>query len=256
MRPAVFQDYGEYYDTFYSDKAYEEECDFVDEILKRYSRGPVKSLLDAGCGTGGHAIPLVRRGYELTGLDASEVMIRQARAKAEKARVSIAFHVLDIRDFSLGKAFDACTSLFAVFGYLTRTADVLAAMACIRRHLGPDSVFTFDFWNGLAVLRDLPSVRVKAVEKEGKRVIRTVHPELDAFHHLCRSNYHVLVTQGPSVIGEFRETHIVRYFFPQEVTHYLEDAGFEVLKLCPFLRLDETVDEKEWNVTAVARVRR
>jgi SAM-dependent methyltransferase len=256
VQPAVFRNYGEYYDTFYSDKAYEEECDFVDEILKRYSRRPVKRLLDAGCGTGGHALPLARRGYEVTGLDASGVMIRQARAKAEKARVSIAFHVLDIRDFSLGQPFDACTSLFAVFGYLTETADVLAAMGCVRRHLERGSVFTFDFWNGLAVLRELPSVRVKAVEKDGTRVIRTVHPELDAFHHLCRSNYHVLVTRGASVVDEFRETHTVRYFFPQEIAHYLEDAGFELLRLCPFLRLDGTVDEKEWNVTAVARVRK
>ncbi len=251
----VFGVYGEYYDTFYSDKAYEEECDFVDEIFKRYTRRPVKTLLDAGCGTGGHAIPLARRGYEVTGLDASDAMIRQAREKAEKARVSTAFHVLDIRDFSLGKEFDACTSLFAVFGYLTRTADVLAAMARIRRHLKRGSVFTFDFWNGLAVLRELPAVRVKAVEKDGKRVIRTVHPEMDAFHHLCRSNYHVLVTKDESVIDEFRETHVVRYFFPQEIAHYLDDAGFEVVKLCPFLRLDGAVDEREWNVTAIARVR-
>lgn len=251
----VFGVYGEYYDTFYSDKAYEEECDFVDEIFKRYTRGPVKTLLDAGCGTGGHAIPLARRGYEVTGLDASDAMIRQAREKAEKAQVSTAFHVLDIRDFSLGKEFDACTSLFAVFGYLTETADVLAAMARIRRHLKRGSVFTFDFWNGLAVLRELPAVRVKVVEKDGKRVIRTVHPEMDAFHHVCRSNYHVLVTKDESVIDEFRETHVVRYFFPQEIAHYLDDAGFEVVKLCPFLRLDGTVDEREWNVTAIARVR-
>jgi 2-polyprenyl-3-methyl-5-hydroxy-6-metoxy-1,4-benzoquinol methylase len=252
----VFGVYGEYYDTFYSDKDYEKECDFVDEIFKRYSPGPAKTLLDAGCGTGAHAIPLARRGYEVTGFDASGIMIRQAREKGRKAGVSIAFHVLDIRDFSLGKEFDACTSLFAVFGYLAETVDVLAAMARIRHHLKRDSIFTFDFWNGLAVLRDLPSVRVKAVEKDGKRVIRTVQPEMDAFHHLCTSNYHVLVTQGESVIDEFREAHVVRYFFPQEIAHYLDDAGFEVLKLCPFLRLDGTVDEREWNVTAVARVRR
>jgi len=252
----VFGVYGEYYDTFYRDKDYEKECDFVTEILNKYSPEPVKTLLEAGCGTGGHAIPLARRGYDVTGFDASAVMIRQAREKAKKAGVSIAFHVLDIRDFSLEREFDACTSLFAVFGYLTETVDILEAMGRIRRHLKGNSIFTFDFWNGLAVLRELPSVRVKAVEKDGKRVIRTVHPEMDAFHHLCKSNYHVLVTEGGSVVDEFRETHVVRYFFPQEVAHYLDDAGFEVLKLCPFLRLDGTVDEREWNVTAIARVRR
>jgi SAM-dependent methyltransferase len=251
----VFRHYGEYYDTFYHDKAYEEECDFVHEILRKYAQGPVKTLLEAGCGTGGHAIPMARRGYEVTGFDASAVMIRQAREKAEREGLPISFHVLDIRDFSLGKAFDACTSLFAVFGYLTETADVLAALARIRGHLQRGSVFTFDFWNGLAVLRELPSVRVKTVERDGRRVIRTVRPELDTFHHLCRSNYHVQVTRGESLVDEFRETHVVRYFFPQEIVHYLEDAGFEVLRLCPFLRPDGRVDEEEWSVTAIARVK-
>jgi hypothetical protein len=47
---------------------------------------------------------------------------------------------------------------------------------------------------------------------------------------------------------------VVRYFFPQEIAHYLNDAGFELLKFCPFLNLNGTVDENEWNVTAIARV--
>ena len=62
----VFGVYGEYYDTFYSDKAYEEECDFVDEIFKRYAQGPVKTLLDAGCGTGWFSRKAMERGARVT----------------------------------------------------------------------------------------------------------------------------------------------------------------------------------------------
>ncbi len=57
----VFDTYGEYYDIFYSDKDYENECDFIQEIFKAYSAKPVKSILDVGCGTGGHSIVLARR---------------------------------------------------------------------------------------------------------------------------------------------------------------------------------------------------
>ncbi len=191
----VFGTYGEYYDIFYGDKDYEQECDFIQEIFKKYSSSPVKSILDAGCGTGGHSIPLAFRGYEVTGIDASPVMIKKARQKAKEAGVNPTFRSLDIRDFDLKKKFDACISMFAVLNYLTETKDILEALESIRRHLKPGSIFTFDFWNGLAVLRILPSVRVKVVEKDGKRVIRTVHPEMDALHHICKSHYHVLVTQ-------------------------------------------------------------
>jgi 2-polyprenyl-3-methyl-5-hydroxy-6-metoxy-1,4-benzoquinol methylase len=251
----VFGTYGEYYDIFYDGKDYEQECDFIQEIFKKYSSSTVKSILDAGCGTGGHSLPLAFRGYKVTGIDASPVMIRKAREKAKEAGVNPTFHSLDIRDFDLKKKFDACISMFAVLNYLTETKEILEALKSIGGHLKPSSIFTFDFWNGLAVLRILPSVRVKVVERDGKRVIRTVHPEMDALHHICKSHYHVLVTKGENIVDEFEETHTVRYFFPQEIAHYLNDAGFELLKFCPFLNLKGTVDENEWNVTAIARVR-
>ena len=90
----VFGTYGEYYDIFYDDKDYEQECDFVQKIFKKYSSSPVKSILDAGCGTGGHSIPLALRGYEVTGIDASPVMIKKARQKAKEAGVNPAFRSL------------------------------------------------------------------------------------------------------------------------------------------------------------------
>ena len=182
-------------------------------------------------------------------------MIGKAREKARQAGVSPIFRPLDIRNFALKKKFDAAISMFAVLNYITETDDILKALKNVRHHLKAGSIFTFDFWNGLAVLRILPSVRVKVVEREGKRVIRTVHPEMDALHHICKSHYHVIVTKGENILDEFKETHVVRYFFPQEIAHYLDDTGFELLKFCPFLNLKGTVDENEWNVTAMARVR-
>jgi SAM-dependent methyltransferase len=252
----VFGTYGEYYDVFYSDKNYEQECDFVEKIFETYSPKLVKNILDVGCGTGGHSILLARRGYRVTGIDASPVMIRKAKTKARGIKTDLKLHRLDIRNFDLKTKYDACISMFAVIGYLTKTDDTLKALKNIRQHLKPDSLFVFDFWNGLAVLKILPSVRVKVMESDGKRVIRTVHPEMDALNHICKSHYHVLVTRNDIIIDEFKETHEVRYFFPQEMAHYLNDAGFELLKFCPFLSLDGKVDENEWNITAIARTRR
>jgi len=251
----VFDTYGEYYDIFYSDKDYDKECDFIERIFKAYSLKPVKSILDVGCGTGGHSILLARRGYKVSGIDASRVMISKAREKSRGRGAGLTFQTADIRKFDLKKRFDACISMFAVLNYITETDDILKALVNIKRHLKPGSIFTFDFWNGLAVLRILPSDRIKVIEAGENRVIRAVHPEMDALHHICKSHYHVLVTQGGKILNEFKETHVVRYFFPQEIAHYLDDAGFELLKFCPFLNLRGKVDENEWNVTAIARAR-
>jgi ubiquinone/menaquinone biosynthesis C-methylase UbiE len=49
--------------------------------------GKTLSLLDVGCGTGGYSIPLAKRhNLQLTGVDVSEEMLRQAESKYPEAR--------------------------------------------------------------------------------------------------------------------------------------------------------------------------
>jgi len=248
----TFERYAEYYDLMYQDKDYEKECDFIEEIFQRFSPRPVKTTLDVGCGTGGHAIPLAKRGYKVTGIDSSEIMLKRARGKLG-GNLGLDFQKMNVCELNLSKKFDACVCMFAVMDYITQTKDVLKALENIRRHLEKDSLFIFDFWNGLAVLRILPSERVNIVEDKEKRIIRIARPELDAFNHLCQVHYHLLVDQGNTLVDEIRETHIIRYFFPQEIAHYLTDTGFEVLRICPFLDLEGKADENVWNITVVAR---
>lgn len=248
-----FTKYSKYYDLLYHDKDYSQECDFIEQILRSYTLEPVKTILDGGCGTGGHAIPLANKGYEITGIDASEAMVERAREKAEKLNLSLDFRVADLCQFDLGTKFDACISMFATMSYITETENILRALTNIRRHLETGCLFIFDAWNGLAVLRQLPSVRVKTVEDKKKKIIRIAQPELDAFNHLCRVHYHLLVTQDNSLIDDIEETHVIRYLFPQEITHYLKHAVFETLKICPFLELGGKVDENVWNIAVIAK---
>jgi len=249
----AFEKYAEYYDLIYRDKDYEAECDFIEEIFRRFASSPVKTILDGGCGTGGHALPLARRGYLVTGIDSSKIMLKRAEKKAEEGNLSLDFHHGDLRQFNLGRKYDACLCMFAVMNYVTRTEDVLKILKSIRQHLHTSSLFIFDFWNGLAVLRILPSVREQVVEDNNVRVTRIAQPELDAFNHLCRVHYRLLVNQDDALVDEITETHVIRYFFPQEITHYLDETGFEVLKICPFLDIDGKVDESVWNVAAITR---
>jgi len=253
MQKAYQKGYAQYYDLIYSDKDYKAECDFVEQIFQKYSQGQISTILELGCGTGGHAIPLAQKGYKVSGIDISEAMIAEARKKAKGANLSLDFQVMDLRRFNLGRTFDACISMFAVMGYVTDTKDMLSTLRNVRKHLEDTSLFVFDFWNGLAVLRILPEVRVKSVEDKGLKIVRTARPELDAINHICQVNYHMLITKNNTLVDEIKETHIIRYYFPQEMTHYLEDAGFETLRICPFLDLNGKADENVWNITVIAK---
>ena len=118
-----FKDYAHSYDAIYEDKNYEAECDFIENIFSKYGDSNIKNVLDLGCGTGGHILPLIRRGYKVTGVDQSEKMLSYARDKSAKAGLNISLVKTDIRTLELNQKFDTVLSMFAVMSYQKTNAD-------------------------------------------------------------------------------------------------------------------------------------
>jgi cyclopropane fatty-acyl-phospholipid synthase-like methyltransferase len=76
-------------------------------------------VLDAGCGTGEHALMAAALGLDATGIDGSPRAIDLARRKAAERGLAARFLVADARDLgSLGEVFDTVidSGLFHVFG--------------------------------------------------------------------------------------------------------------------------------------------
>lgn len=252
----IFQTYGRYYDLIYTDKDYEKECCFIEDILARFSNSKPNKILDIACGTGEHAIVFANKGYAVTGVDSSDVMIDIAREKARKVcNGNIRFHVMDMRELKLDQRFDACICMFSGMDYLLTYEEIRKTIRGIRKHLVENSLFVFDFWNGVAVLTVLPSTRTKIVENGDKRLVRIAVPRLDAMRHLCEVTYHCLVIQKNKLVDEFEEKHVVRFFFPREIKSYLEENGFTLLRMCPFLSVEERADEKTWHLTAISQAK-
>lgn len=74
--------YSAVYDSLYHDKDYEGECNLVERLLGAHGKEGLLRLLDLGCGTGNHTLPLARRGHRVTGIDRSPGMLARARVKA------------------------------------------------------------------------------------------------------------------------------------------------------------------------------
>jgi len=251
--PAVFRKYAKYYDAIYSDKDYEKETDILEGIFKAHCRTKPRTILDAGCGTGNHAISLASRGYRVTGVDSSEAMISIAKEKVRDKGLTIELRVMDLTELELMEKFDVCICMFAVIGYLTDNENLATALRNIRRHLNPGSLFVFDFWYGPAVLAIRPSSRTKIVEENGFKLIRAVSPRLDVASHTCESNYYLVVIKDRTVVDEIMESHIVRFFFSQELAHYISESGFELLRISEFLNPSTPPSESSWNAMVIAR---
>lgn len=247
--------YADAYDLLYRDKDYAAECDLIERIFEIYGDGSIRSVLDLGCGTGNHALPLAQRRYEVVGVDRSESMLAHARAKADSlsGSSSVAFHQGDLRSVDLKRHFDAALMMFAVLGYQLGNADVLCALRNARQHLHPGGLFIFDVWYGPAVLHLRPCQRAKVIATPEGQILRVASGELDIRRHVCTVHFHVWRLQGDQLVGETEESHSVRYFFPLELEFFLERAGFATIRLGAFPEFDRDPDETTWNVLGVAR---
>jgi len=250
----VFGDvYATVYDTLYKDKDYESECNFIEQIFANYSR-KVRSILNLGCGTGGHDLILSKRGYKIVGVDRSKKMLEIARDKAKKNKLDIDFLEGDITDIDLGKKFDAVISMFAVMSYQTTNYAVASTCLTAKKHLSPGGVFIFDCWYGPAVLLEKPNVKIKEINlNKNEKIIRFTEPILNIFDHTVEIRFKVLTIKNDTIVNETKESHLMRFFFPQEIKYFLEVAGFKKVELCPFLELGKSLTEQDWNMTVIAK---
>lgn len=247
--------YSETYDLLYQDKDYLDECQLIDRIFKTHGGGRTHSVLDLGCGTGNHALPLAQMGYEVTGIDRSAEMLARARAKAAgvPGLDGVEFLEADIRTLELGRRYDGAIMMFAVLGYQQKNADVLSALNSLRRHLSDDGIFIFDIWYGPAVLRQRPSDRFKEIPTPSGKVLRHASGELDTRNHTCTVNYHLWQLDGENLVSETKESHLMRYFFPLELEGLLEQSGFSLIRLGAFPDFDQDPGDDTWNVLGLAK---
>lgn len=85
----TYDQWGTDYDTYIQDdEKFQVEAAHYGYLFARHG---VKSVLDAGCGTGRHAVRLAREGFGVSGVDLSDGMLEQARQRTKAAGLKIPF---------------------------------------------------------------------------------------------------------------------------------------------------------------------
>jgi ubiquinone/menaquinone biosynthesis C-methylase UbiE len=110
-------------------------------------------VLDLCCGMGRHSLALAEAGYEVTGVDLSEALLREARAQAGSEAVT--WLRSDMRKLPLTGGYDAVVNLFTSFGYFEEDEEQVKVLREIHRLLKPGGKFIIDFLNPAYVIRHL-----------------------------------------------------------------------------------------------------
>ena len=122
-------------------------------MMERTALTAGDSVLDVGCGPGSDLFDMVERvgpAGRLVGLDASGVMIAEARRRAEQRRLPVTFEVGDATALRFPDGtFDVCRAA-RVLEHLADPPGALSEMARVTRSDGRIVVFDFD-WDTLII---------------------------------------------------------------------------------------------------------
>lgn len=135
-----------FYDAFNGDVDHGAWADFACRSFDAHFDGRVETVLDLGTGTGSLALELIRRGYDLIGVDSSEEMLSRARERAEAERVLDRFLLLcqDMTGFELYGTVEAVVSCLDGINHLTEKGDLGKCFSLVHNYLVPGGLFLFD----------------------------------------------------------------------------------------------------------------
>lgn len=213
--------FDEHYLAFHRDRPYrdtEEEIHLLEKVL-----GPARGrrLLDACCGHGRHAYAMAERGWRVTGVDQSAVMLDLARAaesvegrpRPEWVRADLTF------PFAVS-GFDAAVCLFTSFGYCSEDDRNLSLLENIQRALKPDGLFVLDVAN-----RDFLVQHPYAIRNWWRRGEEFILEEttLSPVTSIATTR-NVLVSRE----GVRESEYSIRLYSLHEVVRMMVEAGFEI----------------------------
>jgi ubiquinone/menaquinone biosynthesis C-methylase UbiE len=249
----IFDQYASYYDIFYKDKEYKKEIQYLERLFKKYRKARTRTVLDVGCGTANHMIPLIERGYKVTGVDASSQMLGIAREKLSRAGLAADLVKGSSQTFAIDQKFDAVICLFSVINYAAANGDILKTLKNISAHMGKASIFIFDFWNANAVVDYYSPKKTRNFRRNGMDLERQSTTKIYPFQQRCEVNYTCTLRQKGRIVRRDQEKHVLKYFSTEEVAGCLHKAGLKVVDMHPFLNPGGKIRRNSWDVTAVAQ---
>jgi len=182
-------------------------------------------VVDLGCGSGIWAADLVRRGYDVLGIDSSAAMIELARKQAPEARfVSASFLKAKL------PACDAVTAIGEVFNYTFDKGNSRRELARffgrVHEALRPGGVFIFDIAEpGRALRRAHAQGRDWAILFEAESACDLLIRRMTSFRQVGK------------LYRRSQETHRLRLYRSSDIAAALRGAGFAVRVLRAYGRM-------------------
>ena len=211
------EDYLHFYEPMLTERT---EAD-VETIVSLLERESGAEILDCPCGHGRISNALAARGFRVTGIDASELSLERARADAQAQGLDAEYVQGDMRKLPWRDRFDALVNWFTSFGYFSDEQNQ-AVLREFHDALRPGGRLILETQN---ITRILLQPRPQHwLERDGDLMLDEWKLDVENARFVTERT----VVRG----GRTRRTQfVIRWFSPPELRVWLEDAGFENVRM-------------------------
>ena len=214
---SLYDAIGDAYDLVYPDTI--ERVPFVKNLLERHGKD---SVLELGIGTGLFAIPLHEAGFNIEGLEISQVMIDVVGRRAPGLKV----HKGDMRNYTIDGRYDAILALSSVLVFVANEQEIKQCLQRCYDHLESKGI----------LLLELPNHSVEIGQSNNSQEI-----------HQSEDKSTIVVIQSAVKGQDWNETwHVFRQngaglshkevvcqellYSPTTVAAQLQEVGFDVIE--------------------------
>jgi SAM-dependent methyltransferase len=201
------------------------EVDFLVHCFKRYAKTRVRRVLDIACGTGPHLIRLAERGYAMSGLDLSseniEFLRRRLAAKGHAGELIVG----DMTDFRLERPVDAAICMQDSQGHLLTNEALLAHLRAVARAVRRGGLYVFDRY--MASSWTNPARSWSWFKRRGRLTVRASFSALNEVNPVSQVFRERMTLEAidNGTRRLYRQSHLSRMVFPQELRALVELAG-------------------------------
>ena len=206
-----------------------QELEFFKFIFDSFANTSVSDILDVGCGTGRHSVPLMQSGYSITGLDLNQTMLDMFREKAESENLNPRIFNKDMREIDFDDEFDAIICMNTAFQYLLTDEDILKTLGAFHSALKPGGVVIMDLMNFMSLLGGYKENMVNHYSRDGVSYMQAISHSVENVPGIWNHReFGVIEDSGRTLTyDELHQLRIVNY---NEMRRLFQETSFREVR--------------------------
>jgi SAM-dependent methyltransferase len=143
MKSKIYKQ-AKYYEIAFDFVNIPKQINLFEKFISKYSKIPVRTVLDIACGPALQLREFAKRGYKSIGLDISKEMIEYLKQASRDKKTHIETIIADMTNFKLKKKADFAYLLMGSIAYLKNNNGFINHLNSVSKNLNPGGIYLIE----------------------------------------------------------------------------------------------------------------